>query len=1486
MKKRYVVIISLILALTMFIQISVSAEFVRIIKYTNGEKVNEYVGEASDYGDFDASFVDLSEKDFAMITDMDSDDVYYVYPSQEQEDSVSMQPLASANTQSGITVNTILYNSWGYIENYFDDSYIGVESRIQNNTSSAITVKPILAVYDEDGGLQAVRMEDVTEITANTVAIVRIKLTDYQLGAGEFLKAFLWDEEMTKPYADSFIVNNPNSEGYSDDYRLASYINDITKPINGEMTAGDGYDYLKFTAPESGSCTIACISTGEVTAGLYKDNLMKIQEDFYSTSVSLTVGNEYYLRIDGSGKYTVMLKYGSVGGSNFNIYDYDGEVYDYQKEIENICETLYNTDADSSIEMYDKLQRIIIDNTKLHKLPYSLEYTSLKNIDNFDDVLHSYYRMRYDEFMQIRQRYIDIIDSYERGDVSYTNPEEPSGGVAAPDTDELSIESRAAASLEILETYTDRVEIRVRFPSTSSQQAKNVYLLDFSEQNGEDIYVDQNIHYSGKETVRNLEPGHYYVLMMTHSRGCIYQRFYTEYDGEEEKTEYESEHVIAKLENDDKALAENNTFNTWLERMDTVYETLYDLTGYLPQGGDKMTINSTREDLSTDLSNGQNYWEILYGVSGSPINISRSHYARLMTRLEDGDWGDTPIHELSHNFDNSRWEFDAEALSLLKTYYVIEQLNATIFREDVATYKKSNGSYEQGWITGEEYYDFLSDTFYKGRAEGFDRGIYTSGSLATALIDIQKEIGWIPFKKTFRYFLQLSDDQIPQSNGEKLLLFLTKLKDFSGMQVISYIRDTDRYDDRAIIEDEFGIELDYIAAPMLRLKLNDRTVINNLPIKDEPNNSSEKDKTVTFEFEATETCIYYLYTAPYGDCGPINDTILNVYNLAGELLASNDDKESGLFSQISFAATEGITYYVEVGICTGNTLMTTVYAKSETPVTELEVDVGLNGNVASGDYMMYSFTPEKSGYYVYNAEKYDNDDTEYDNYLKLYNDSSFSEMIGAGHKKLINYLDAGRTYYLQHSGYFMCHAKAKIGVSPGATLEFEKHTGENFIFVNHPEFITNRDIVDDEISEHLKLFEQKNVTGKNHYYQIHTAWYGEQGYDSYFPAQDTFYLEVDFYNPTNETVSVSVEHLVYGRTHEVLPNNVGKSGSFDIEPGKHVRVCEAISGEQFLVNKAGWGENRASSPLITFDFEVENGSVTVSSLAAYNYNNLKLADNSENKFVNPIEDIKNGYIINSSQRPNEFDLLGKYKGIAENEADTIDVNLDLVIDESVGESSPLYVSLKDPFYEETGEMRSYWIAAINPLADRFGVTHALPESVHNFKYAGDNNRYWYFDYLHRNADCLNSNTGVNDSINEPISNEVIEAAKSYMASNTPTEQAPDPNALSIGEWGTTYHYTITVDNKMDETYIVNMQMQQSEGIIIGTKKEGENRIIEEYYGEAGELKYKENGQTYQVWKNRCTVEIEPKDMTTFEVTTKLVAGAGGTQYRIIAERKE
>lgn len=124
-------------------------------------------------------------------------------------------------------------------------------------------------------------------------------------------------------------------------------------------------------------------------------------------------------------------------------------------------------------------------------------------------------------------------------------------------------------------------------------------------------------------------------------------------------------------------------------------------------------------------------------------------------------------------------------------------------------------------------------------------------------------------------------------------------------------------------------------------------------------------------------------------------------------------------------------------------------------------------------------------------------------------------------------------------------------MSQGQTLQFTKRSDSSFIYVNSPEYLTRIDIVDDSchtnssssnigIQPYMKIFEQENVTGKNTYYQTHTAWWGAE--PGIYEPNASFYIDVDFYNPTGNAITISVNNLAYGTEYSVLENYYNGNG--------------------------------------------------------------------------------------------------------------------------------------------------------------------------------------------------------------------------------------------------------------------------------------------------------------------------------------------------------
>ncbi|MDR1136409.1 MAG: alpha/beta hydrolase [Clostridiales Family XIII bacterium] len=155
----------------------------------------------------------------------------------------------------------------------------------------------------------------------------------------------------------------------------------------------------------------------------------------------------------------------------------------------------------------------------------------------------------------------------------------------------------------------------------------------------------------------------------------------------------------------------------------------------------------------------------------------------------NADLSEIPLHELGHNFDSYRWAFEDEALANLKIYYYFSKTN-----EKLAVIKESQA------FTGTEFKTYMKS--YAERLNGtvnYDEAmannVYSPYLLSYRLACIADTIGWEPFKKTFRYFNELTPDRVPSTSIDKFNLFMTKLRDYdpSHRDVIGMFADMEKY---------------------------------------------------------------------------------------------------------------------------------------------------------------------------------------------------------------------------------------------------------------------------------------------------------------------------------------------------------------------------------------------------------------------------------------------------------------------------------------------------------------------------------------------------------------------------------------------------------------------------------------------------------------------------------------------------------------------
>lgn len=1420
---------------------------------------------------------------------------------------------ASLDSDIGCDVN-LMYDGMYYENAMIKNKQLSVPVKLTNTGSQSREIACYVVEYDADGNLlDGIAVEQMTVPARQTVTTTLTN--DFHTDA-ETAKILVWDNAALKPIIPAITLHETEQDYYGNDFSQAQEY-DLAYTVKGNITPAGDVDVIKFVPESSGEYTFNCVSANGIVTTLYNASQSSLKANATSYQYSLTAGQAYYLKIHSdseTGSYILSVQHDVPSeAEDFDIYEFDVDMNIYKKSIQEICDGLYDENPDLSKQMYAEYEDILSDDAALHALPDFLAGHP-KDLDNFDELLNQYYATRYNEFVAIRERYIDLIDQYSevteemvsaendaegkeniKFPIIETFPKPKKQGNTVPD-DALqgdNIQADAATpSLTIIRTTPNSITYDVTFP-VSGQWGNTIALLDFNRPDGfvslEYPYGSDENRESGQYTIANLEYGGIYVLYAMWSTDGetigydnTIDRFVQLPDNTPETlTLYSGGRVTARMEAEDKELASSADFNLWLDRMDMAYNTFKELTGNTPYDSKKIEMRSTRMNLNEymGVEDGSGYSTVVmgYATDSNVFKLGRVYYRGHMRRLSQDDWGEIAMHEMSHVFDHDNWIFDWETLAQFKLYYVMEQLDAKIYRPN----HYDNTS--EGWYTGDTYYDLMRhDSTINSYDETFGQGFYDPEAFAVILIDIQREIGWEPYKKTFRYLSSLSEDQVPNSDGEVLKLFLTKLKDFSGEDVLSYINARDT----GIIEDEYGVDLEYVEPVYPSIPGGGSSGGGHSEI------NADKGTYTTFTFTTEDSGNYYIYTSPYGGSGVSNDTYIEVYDnasLSGTPIASNDDYDGGRFSKVSVAMTEGTTYYIKVRHYSNGQLHAELNITKNVPVQPLESGGYEDIITANGEFSMLSFTPEFSGTYIFEAGNYNGGSSSYDTYLKLYANESMTQRIGHNATKVVANLQEGHTYYLQFSGYLMKYARARIYVRYGQTLEFTKRTDSNFIYVNNPEYITRYDMIDgpneSSFPKHFgKIFEQTGVSGKNTYYQTHLAWWGllPEVYNPEMP----FYLDVDFYNPTNHDVTLSISKLAYAYGGDCVNSlkayleGWGASKTLVIPAGKHWRMLGHVQPDDLRNSNVlpdgfhsavavgdSWQitGNDYTQIFIMFDFEVSgNDELVISSLAAYDKDKLILTDGDAGAMLG------HGEIRQGEDRENEYnagynELVDKYKGIAEQQSNQVDVTLNLYLDDSVQRGQNVQIQLKDTaHFDESSPLRGKWMNNINPLKDKHGARYfTTPSNLHSFEYRYDDSKKWKFDPLYKNTTFRQ---GTGSYISEK-STKIAELQDAFTTPNELQHDTPiDDTAIGMGGWGTVYHYTVTMHNAGSRTRMVRLFGAGLQNTLYGLKN-GNSYVVKDAQNST-----KDSPADLDAWY------VEPGESRVVEFITMSAIGDGGQEY--------
>lgn len=1060
---------------------------VTVTRQVGDQKTIIYKGKLGGYDNGRLNFTDFSTIDILICADYNTlgEEWIYVIPDNGKltadlvENSYAVASLENLSSDIKCNVNLMYDNVFRENVMLFGKQ-LSVPITVTNSGNTEKTVACYISEYDESGRMIGAVSEKNVTVPANTSAGIVAKKT-FNADAKE-TKIFLWDKETGKPLTSPVTMSETEKDYFGNSFSDAQEL-DISHHIEGKINTSSDVDYIKIVPKKSGEYTFLCMNISGITCDLYNADEVRKKLNSDNFTYELEQGKPYYIKVHGDapGIYIISIQCDvSDEALNFNVYDFDEKINNYKQSILEICEDLLWDNKELSEAMYKEYELILTDDAKIHELPSFLKGHP-KYIEDFDDVINRYFGTRYSEFVDIEERYIALIDKYTVGniDTAETINEQDNytpyiirgkskyayNTNASAENEEIMPAALNEPSLTVVETTETSIKINAVFP-VSGNKLNSIYVIDFNESDGLTTYKYAKKSYAdnGEYIISDLSSGGIYIIEMSWSANpedCIYRFVQLPDNSDEILKRYEGKRVVAYMEEEDKELATNENFDTWLNRMDLVYDNLHELTGYTPFNSQKIIMQSTRENLNDyfEIEDGNDYWWVIFGCfDGTHIfKHGQAYYRGHMRRLSEDDWGDAAIHELCHVFDDWKWIFDAETLAQFKIYYIMEKLNAKIYRPD----RYDDDS--EGWYEGDEYYDLLKyDRFLDSYDQSFNNGYYASEGFSVILIDIKNEIGWEPFKQTFRYFSKLSWSQIPDTDGEVLKLFLTKLREFSGHDILDYISDRDK----GIIEEEFDITLGYVNAPYIEAEEGSGGGYE----------ITEKDGDYTIhQFIPVNSESYCIFTSPYGGSGVSNDTIIEIYegSVSGELIASNDDYNGSRFSKVTVLLTAGTTYYIKVRHSGTGQLHADLNITKDIPAENLSLDTPVDIRVWEGESALCSFTPSESLTYIFEVSNYNSGSTEYDTYIKLYDDANLTNRLAQDNTKIMVNLEAHHTYYLKFSGFFMEYAKGRITVRQGQTLEFLKRTDSSFIYVNNPEFITKEEIVDAIEVDQSKIFEQK-----------------------------------------------------------------------------------------------------------------------------------------------------------------------------------------------------------------------------------------------------------------------------------------------------------------------------------------------------------------------------------------------------------------------------
>lgn len=978
-----------------------------------------------------------------------------------------------------------------------ENELLKLDINVKNTSEDIKNVQFFVSIQDINGNVCQIAKDECLIETGETeqLNISKMISSDENIEKADI---YLWDNYGSISPYKIYTIDKTQKDYYGNIIDDAVEISNINYQIKGVINQIDENDYIRFTAPSSGKYSIGCFSVSEemsLKGYLYDSNNNKLtsksDSNNYKLTVNLDEGETYYLNTtsENVGEYFIKIMF-SENSEDFNIIDYDIEINGYKNQIKELCQIAFdNGEYELSQEIYNKFEMVYDKDIILHELPEYLDNVDIVSSE-YQDIINGYYSIKNTEFESLKQEYISILSEYSVLEESVSvmrvaenkEPKKTSEikehicGVSFRNEEDIenkeaenAVQSRESNTfLKVTGIGNKSFSYKAIYP-ISGETSNQVHLWDFNKGKTDIVEkTDSSLKTNGSHTISSLlEGGMYLVQTSWYTSATTIKSRYAwaqlEDETAEEYYEEESEHIIADIESKDVSVDKYNNFSDWLERMDLVYEALKDFTGYTPYDGEQIKIQSTREDMNndSDVEQGGDYWKLYMGYSGNPVRFSRPFFRGFLGRLNSGDWGDTPIHELSHDFDIDEWCFDYETLADLKLCYIVDTLEddvgspCKIYRIDTCKYYDKN-NIEKFFKT--EQIESYSNTFGKNK--------YSSRGMTYVMLKIQNDIGWEPFSETFHDMSkELSSDEIkyiyssenPEEIG-KFNLFMTKLHENSGVDVISKLTAKEI----SVIEKQYGGEIEYYVAPPEDIKSDGGKANINVPAGSE----------AIRRFIPEESGMYDIFTTCYGGTSGKNDTVIEVYgdDYFQELLAENDNYEGSIFSKVTLELDKNQTYYIKVKHAYDDKILADLkIAKSS---QQMELDEPIEKDVGDMESALFEFTPGEKGTYIFRTNP--------GNILTgltgnviigLYEDELLTKRIVCPQYKVNEYpqfaadLEAGKTYYLLYNGYLNKAVRTRVSVVKAAEMsisDLEYNGGKGFMIgdANALTFKLNRNAAD------------------------------------------------------------------------------------------------------------------------------------------------------------------------------------------------------------------------------------------------------------------------------------------------------------------------------------------------------------------------------------------------------------------------------------------